>query len=37
MTLSIKNSGYGFTVFYAIMKRVPVIANFKRPIYQAFK
>ena len=26
----------GFNVFYVIMKRVTIIANFKRPIYQTF-
>ena len=26
----------GFNVFYVIMKGVPIIADFKRPIYQAF-
>ena len=26
----------GFNVFYVIMKRVPIITNFKRPIYQTF-
>ena len=42
MTLSIKNGGYaffnkiGFNVLYVIMKGVPIIANFKRPIYQSF-
>ena len=42
MTLSIKNDGHefkkknGFNIFYVIMNRVPIIANFKRPIYQTF-
>ena len=26
----------GFNVFYAIIKGVPIITNFKRPIYQTF-
>ena len=26
----------GFNVFYVILKRVPIIAIFKRPIYQTF-
>ena len=30
MTLSIKNGRYAF------MKGVPIITNFKQPIYQAF-
>ena len=42
MTLSIKNGGYvffnkiGFNVFYVIMKGVPIMTNFKGPIYQTF-
>ena len=42
MTLSIKNGGYAFltrfwfNVFYVIMKRVPIVTNFKRAIYQTF-
>ena len=41
MTLSIKNGGYAFLMrldlmFSVIMKGVPIITNFKRPIYQAF-
>ena len=41
MILSIKNGGYGFSkigfnVFYVIMKGLPMITNFKRPIYQTF-
>ena len=43
MTVTIKNGGricifnkIGFNVFYVIMKGVPIIANFKRPIYQTF-
>ena len=41
-----KNGGYGFlirldflirlNVFYVIMKGVPIIRNFQRPIYQTF-
>ena len=26
----------GFNVFYVIMKRVPIITNVNRPIYQTF-
>ena len=38
MTLLIKNGGYAFfIVSYVIMKKVPIIRNFKRPIYQTFK
>ena len=41
MTLSIKNGDLHFNkirfnVFYVIIKRVPIVANFKRPIYQTF-
>ena len=43
MTILIKNGGYicifnqiGFNVFYTIMKGVPIVTNFKRPIYQTF-
>ena len=41
MTLSIKNGGYafdkiGFNVSYVIIKRVPIVTNFIRPIYQTF-
>ena len=41
MTLSIKNDRYAFLIrldliFSVIMKRVPIITNFKRPIYQTF-
>ena len=41
MILSIKNDGYAFLIrldlmFNVIMKGVPIITNFKRPIYQAF-
>ena len=41
MTLSVKNGGYafnkiGFNAFYVIMKKVPIITNFKRHIYQTF-
>ena len=41
MPLSIKNALIGifntivFNVFYVIMKRVPVVTNFERRIYQA--
>ena len=43
MTLSIKMGGIcifnkiGFNVFYVIMKRVPIITNFKRPIKHLIK
>ena len=42
MTLLINSDGYAFfkkirfNVFYVIMKRVPTVTNFKRPIYQTF-
>ena len=42
MTLTTENCGYanfnktGFNAFYVIMKGVPIIANFKPPIYQTF-
>ena len=41
MTLSIKNGGYALFKrldfeFYVIMKGVPIIANFKKPVYQTF-
>ena len=42
MTLSIKNGGCAFcnkiefNVFYVIVKGVPIITNFNRPIYQTF-
>ena len=43
MTLSIKCGGIcifekiGFNVFHVVMKGVPIIINFKRPIYKTFK
>ena len=41
MTLLTKNGGYAFLIrfdlmFSVIMKGVPIIKNFKRPIYQTF-
>ena len=41
MILLIKNGGYAFLIslgliFYFIMRVVPIIKNFKRPIYQTF-
>ena len=41
MTLLIKNDGYAFLIgldriFYVIIKEVPIITNFKEPIYQTF-
>ena len=41
MTLPVKNGGcifnkIGFNIFYVIMKRVPIITNFKGPINQTF-
>ena len=42
MTLLIKNCEYAFLIrldlmrFFVIVKGVPVITNFKRPIYQTF-
>ena len=40
MTLSGKNGGYAFLIrfnaFYVIMKRIPIVTNFKLPIYQTF-
>ena len=42
MTLLIKNGGYAYLIsfdlmfFYVIMKRIPIVTNFKRPIYQTF-
>ena len=42
MTLSIKDCGFAFLItldliiFYVFMKRVPIVTNFKRPIYQPF-
>ena len=41
MTLSIKNGGYAFLIrldlmISVFMKRVPIVINFKRPIYQVF-
>ena len=39
MTLSIKNGGYAFLIRLDLMfsmSGVPVITNFKRPIYQTF-
>ena len=43
MTLSIKNGGYTFIIRLDIMflchyaERVPVVTNFKQPVYQTFK
>ena len=43
MTLSIKNCGYAFLIrldlmrFFVIVKGVPIIANFKRPIKHLIK
>ena len=41
MTLSIKSGGYAFLIrldlcFYVFMKRVPIVTNFKRHIYETF-
>ena len=41
MTLSIKNGGYAFLIrleliFSVIMKRVPIVTNFKRPLHETF-
>ena len=40
MTLVIENNGYAFlirfNVFYVFMEKVPIIKNFKGPIYQIF-
>ena len=42
MTLSIKNGGYAFLITLdlmfsnVIMKRVPIVTNFKWPIYLTF-
>ena len=42
MTLSIKNGGCAFLIilylmFYVIMKRVPIVTDFKRPIKHLIK
>ena len=42
MTLSIKDCGFAFLitldliVFYVFMKGVPIVADFKRSVYQPF-
>ena len=36
MTLLIKYGGYAFNISHVIMKGLPIVTNFKRPIYQTF-